>query len=1078
MAADSLLLQLANIPIKQPHEPNQVSCDNSPGSVEGHIALLLRRDLGFSCAERAIRAVLADSATSVYAQRQVVFWDNRRAHSNVVWIAFSYARRNPQHSAGDSAALAPLVAGLEAIPALLRTVADMDRSLVVSVARAYEWGIGPPFPLPASQSGGDESYTTLVDSYDETLPYIPPLLGRPGWVIGTGRPLSPTASSTPRNQLDEGQGDLGTPARGSHPPISVDYSAQFTVHAHYWPQTDQEFSNITGMRNTLVRQLQSVVDSPPRISRLPIHWQSVYYATYENKWFYWLCAVFIPVCILGLSVLVVMAESTTMVEVTDRSVRRAVHSRKQLKRKLTHLGRAEAALVSRKNRPKGPAPNHAEREEAVSGDKSDKKGGLVSRWTSRARQVLTGKVSTMKKGLQWQLEQADNDINRPLRLRNSCEVYREGARKRLGNLGRDIWSNLSQSVGDRKGIYAFLSGVVFISLAFWLAYEVERDVLQLQRLLPVESGLWETLFVVSMTLFLGSIYARGAPWAFAGGITLICFVGLDSVELSPLHDGVTNGSIGDLFDSQVVGPMFGCVALLLSLHAAIESPRRFRVGYGFETGELDEDLERLVQKSIRSGRRRERRYIYTLVLLFGLLTYNTIGGSLWRIISGEQPMGLGTVTAVVLVALLLPAVVLLSVAWRQDTTAEKRTPWFTLLKSEEEAANMKENVTHGEAGRKKMNTMTPTVVLAAVAGSSLIWGIETGGNSLGRVLGVSVSAGWDAAPEIHHVTWMVEKEGIREWKTSTSLDSIGGGDRTAGYPAIPQLDGVVPVPGEGMSNDAANACSRRVRIVADEDLLEVGVLGRAGLSIGVLGHADAPTQLPTQLWLPRRKGDLWWFVNDRGQLDLELRGVDLEVEMVRRYGGAVAEEWRQLVPSGFAVPDQFVVDVRYARVDVRALTRYGGRGSEGAGVLSGADLKALEDTVYFGFASDDIALDHQCKLAEAATVLRNSTGVGISILGHADDFGTEDYNCGLGTRRAKSVVEFFSQRGIDPSRFAVVSYGESLPLGGERRHNRRVEITVSHDPTVSPCSVGVEQPPPAGLPLPRAPSIGEFGWRL
>jgi outer membrane protein OmpA-like peptidoglycan-associated protein len=71
--------------------------------------------------------------------------------------------------------------------------------------------------------------------------------------------------------------------------------------------------------------------------------------------------------------------------------------------------------------------------------------------------------------------------------------------------------------------------------------------------------------------------------------------------------------------------------------------------------------------------------------------------------------------------------------------------------------------------------------------------------------------------------------------------------------------------------------------------------------------------------------------------------------------------------------------------------------------------------------------------------------VNISITGYTDSVGTEAYNMKLGMARAKSVQTYLASRGVDASRMAVDSKGESDPVAPNstaagRALNRRVVI--------------------------------------
>jgi len=70
------------------------------------------------------------------------------------------------------------------------------------------------------------------------------------------------------------------------------------------------------------------------------------------------------------------------------------------------------------------------------------------------------------------------------------------------------------------------------------------------------------------------------------------------------------------------------------------------------------------------------------------------------------------------------------------------------------------------------------------------------------------------------------------------------------------------------------------------------------------------------------------------------------------------------------------------------------------------------------------------------------------IAGHADATGKADYNYELAQRRAERVAGYLvGEKGMDPMRVQVISYGAAKPVGNNktlagRRENRRIEILV------------------------------------
>ena len=65
---------------------------------------------------------------------------------------------------------------------------------------------------------------------------------------------------------------------------------------------------------------------------------------------------------------------------------------------------------------------------------------------------------------------------------------------------------------------------------------------------------------------------------------------------------------------------------------------------------------------------------------------------------------------------------------------------------------------------------------------------------------------------------------------------------------------------------------------------------------------------------------------------------------------------------------------------------------------------------------------------QKAAWLRANTNVTVTIEGHCDERGTNEYNLALGDRRADSAKAFLVDLGIAASRLTTISYGEERPL--------------------------------------------------
>lgn len=85
--------------------------------------------------------------------------------------------------------------------------------------------------------------------------------------------------------------------------------------------------------------------------------------------------------------------------------------------------------------------------------------------------------------------------------------------------------------------------------------------------------------------------------------------------------------------------------------------------------------------------------------------------------------------------------------------------------------------------------------------------------------------------------------------------------------------------------------------------------------------------------------------------------------------------------------------------------------------------------IYFAFDSAELDEEMQTRLRATAAWLNRPENrtVRFRIEGHCDERGTEEYNIGLGDRRANSARDFLVSLGISSDRIETISYGESNP---------------------------------------------------
>jgi peptidoglycan-associated lipoprotein len=104
--------------------------------------------------------------------------------------------------------------------------------------------------------------------------------------------------------------------------------------------------------------------------------------------------------------------------------------------------------------------------------------------------------------------------------------------------------------------------------------------------------------------------------------------------------------------------------------------------------------------------------------------------------------------------------------------------------------------------------------------------------------------------------------------------------------------------------------------------------------------------------------------------------------------------------------------------------------------------------VYFDYDRWILREDAQRALRENAEKIQANPGWGtLTVEGHADERGSEEYNLALGDRRAAKVKRYLQDLGIPASQLRSVSFGESRPAAQGHneaawRYNRRSEIRV------------------------------------
>ncbi len=85
-------------------------------------------------------------------------------------------------------------------------------------------------------------------------------------------------------------------------------------------------------------------------------------------------------------------------------------------------------------------------------------------------------------------------------------------------------------------------------------------------------------------------------------------------------------------------------------------------------------------------------------------------------------------------------------------------------------------------------------------------------------------------------------------------------------------------------------------------------------------------------------------------------------------------------------------------------------------------------TIYFDYNSAQITRDSKFELDNNVVILNMNPSIAIQVEGHTDERGGAQFNLSLGEKRAKSVRDYLSAKGIASSRLTIISLGKERPV--------------------------------------------------
>ena len=119
-----------------------------------------------------------------------------------------------------------------------------------------------------------------------------------------------------------------------------------------------------------------------------------------------------------------------------------------------------------------------------------------------------------------------------------------------------------------------------------------------------------------------------------------------------------------------------------------------------------------------------------------------------------------------------------------------------------------------------------------------------------------------------------------------------------------------------------------------------------------------------------------------------------------------------------------------------------------ADIAAACGLKAASSSPKFDYDKDELTEDDRAVLGQLATCLTTGAlaGKNVLMIGRADPRGTEEYNLGLGSRRAHSVSEYLVRLGVGKTQLEVTTRGAIDATGTDEatwKQDRRVDVQLA-----------------------------------
>lgn len=141
-----------------------------------------------------------------------------------------------------------------------------------------------------------------------------------------------------------------------------------------------------------------------------------------------------------------------------------------------------------------------------------------------------------------------------------------------------------------------------------------------------------------------------------------------------------------------------------------------------------------------------------------------------------------------------------------------------------------------------------------------------------------------------------------------------------------------------------------------------------------------------------------------------------------------------------------------ADIDDRCPKQIGTIENKGCPEISKEDVKKITmiaGQIYFETGKATLKKESYAQLDALVTILNKYPEANMTIEGHTDDVGGDEYNMDLSQRRTDSVKAYLMSKGVLESRLKAIGFGETKPIADNKKasgraKNRRVELHTAY----------------------------------